>query len=215
VVLASYALSALFRVARAHGEPITCELGYGEPAVYKQPVDESLIEANNWITAFFLGLIRRDNETLNELCLTSADDLRRSSTRHPEYRYLFANALRAHWLRDRKTTKYLLGAIKAANPKTQKFHNEKHVRDIDVPLMQLFLCILSEDSRIEEKAIDAIKLHKGYWGASSRRDDRIGFISIGLTAMLSLADRRGLTVHIESDYTPSRLVTRDFTDMSE
>jgi len=117
--IAAQAYTGLFVVQRAGGKRVEWMVG-DEVFVYEgKTVDESLCHAGRWLKAFHLALICRDDGLLDELCKTTTDQLRKSSTTHPEYVYLLVDAYRGYWTEADNTFGLFLAALRRTDPEME------------------------------------------------------------------------------------------------
>jgi len=197
--LACDALQCHFRVGVDRSEPIECQLN-GQSVRYSTAIDESKIEATKWLNAYWLSIILHDAEGLNELCKVPIETIRRSTTRHPEFRLLFVEALMSYWQERDTTGQLLLKSMKATDP--EKFDVPKSwTLHIDVPLIHSFSYAVSEDGRFQDAMVEAIKKHKKFWSSTaSRKDDWEGFLSLGLSAVSAIGVGRRCTMDVQSEY---------------
>ncbi len=198
--VAAQALAGLFLVDSAGGQAVRLVLGE-TTVTCAGPVEESLVHASRWITGFWLAIICRDSALLDALCRTPPARLRASSTQHPEYRYLLADALQGFWRGEQDTPARIIAAMRATDPNRPDVSARDWVLNIDVPLIQLLFYAVAEDPRFSQALAQGVELHKAYWSATAeRRADWEGFVSFGLTALAVLGADRGLPVDVESEY---------------
>ncbi len=171
-------------------------------------VNESIVEPRKWITGYFAAHIVRSDDIIDSLCETSGDMLRESSTKHPEYRYLFVDALRAFHVRSRDTMGILLQAVQATDPERPDIRKPDWVLDIDVPIMKTLFYTFDDFEKFEDTLVDALESHKGYWSqTAARRRDPDGFLPVALNGICAIAHDFNIPFEVESEYLPAELVS--------
>jgi hypothetical protein len=171
-----------------------------------EAVPDDIVHAENWLGGFFLAAITRDGARLDALGQVPTERLRASSTRSPEYAYLYVDALRAFRQQDAQAPSLLLQALEAADP-ARVGEAAGHVLDIVVPQMEVLFRLMDADALGFNAALArALELHREYWSQGDRARDPRGFIAFALTALCGFAHDRGLAVAAQSDYLPLALV---------
>lgn len=74
----------------------------------------------NWITAFWLAIVCREQDRMTALCEVPLDVMRASGTLYDEFIYLWIDALQAYWLERPGLADKLLAAIEASYPALSK-----------------------------------------------------------------------------------------------
>lgn len=170
-------------------------------------VDESIVEPRKWITGHFLGHICRSEDVLNSLSQTTSETLRKSSTTHPEYRYLLVDALRAYWAKAAETKRLLVNVMEATDPDRPDIQKPEWVLNIDVQTIRVLFYTLEGSEEFENALIHALELHKKYWSKTKqRRRDYLGFLPIELNGICAIAHDRGINFDVQSEYLPPVLV---------
>jgi hypothetical protein len=206
--LSGEATAALFSVGFATKKPVTFTIK-DENVTTEDGVDESHLHAGRWLNAFYLAVISHESATLDRLCKISGDDLKKSSTTSPAYRYLFVEALRHFWLKKEGVDQLFLDAMKGADPELPGAP-KMWVLQIDVPLIHTFYYAISDKKEFNEALLAGVEKHKQHWSKGKLKDDCEGFTSLGLTAAAALAKGRGLEIAVESDYIPDYLIGDGF-----
>lgn len=203
--LASQASAAIYTIATVL--PATVPLGEGDPVTYTTPPDSDTVEVSGWIEGFFLAALCRDVPSLSLLCAASVEPMRRSRSRHPEYRYPFMEALRAFWRGEGDCRGLALEAMRMTDPTRPDIYGKKYTLYIDVHLIRLLFLISANDPEVEDALFTALKDHKKYWSRKDLCLDTDGFLSIPLLGLAALAYDRGIRFEVESEYLPMWLVT--------
>lgn len=208
--IAARASAALFEAKSASpSSPVSVTLVDEAPITYTSPPNESTIDVGAWLNGFYLAKILRDHESLKMICQTDPESLRVSSTRGPEYLYLYTRALRDFQTRNwSKLVDMLLAAVKATDPKRPDVHDKDWALDLHVPELEVLICVVTKDAKFGDALRRAVELHKEFW--SQKRDYRMnsyrGFISVPLTALARMGLDQGLTFDVESPYIPNELL---------
>lgn len=108
--------------------PVSVQLGEGAPVLYSTRPPESCVTAFEWIRALYLNVLCREAATLDALCQTAPDSLRSSTTKNPEYRYLYMNAFQAFHTGRPDFVKLIVAAVEATDPERPDIY------DADAPL---------------------------------------------------------------------------------
>lgn len=205
--IAGQASSALFVTASTERLPVTLRLGKDE-CVYSTRSDESTVHALSWLRGFFLNAICRQSGPIDDMYKVPTDLLRRSSTKSPEYRYLFVDALKAFWNGEQRCSTLILNALEATDPERSDIRAGDWTLYLDVPQLQLLFYIASEDNDFEKNLPKAADLHSEYWTSNKkRRDDWEGLFSIELTALSAIARDRGMPFQTDVLTIPDWLVS--------
>jgi Immunity protein 49 len=210
--LAARASTAIFVFAQLEDPPRYFSLGEGPPVTYPEPSSESCVELSTWQKAYYLAMITRQRDLLDELCQTPVDLLRRSSTGP----------------RDREGLSYRL--IELFQFIGREEHFTQHpvfveweafctsgpggsapgiVAYLGAPLLRVLKQFERRDEVGFNNALtEALQLHKKYWSSKEKlRKDFEGLVSLPLTAVAALAWDRGMRFDVESDYMPRSWVT--------
>jgi hypothetical protein len=203
--LSAQAHAALF--AAAGVLPVTVPLGDDEPVTYTKAPDESTVDAYTWIEGFLLAALCRDTASLELLCRAPVGLIRRSSTRNPEYRYVFLEALRAFWLEDADPGTLAVHAMHLTDPDRDDIHSRNYTLFIDVHLIRLFFFVHAKDPDFADGLVVALRDHKEYWSNKERSHLSDGFLARNLLGLAALAYDRGIPFEVDSEYLPMWLVT--------
>jgi hypothetical protein len=205
--VAAQATAGLFVAVNANpSAPVTLRLGEGEPVTYTSPPDESTVTVDEWISAFYLNALCRDVAALAALCRTSPDSLRASTTKNPEYRYLYMQGLQEFRAGNRGVHETLIAALEATDPDRPDVYDDDWALYLDVPQLEVLMYAIGRDAQFGPALAKAVEEHKKYWSKTKdRRRDYDGFVCLELTALCPFARERGLTWEVESPYLPTHL----------
>ncbi len=203
--LASQAHAAFF--AAAGILPVTVLLGDGEFVTYASAPEESTITVLRWIEGFFLAALSRDAASLDLLCRAPVEPMRRSSTRNPEYRYAFREALRAFWMQDIDPGALAVRAMELTDPDREDVYDREYTLYIDVHLIRLFFFVHAKDPDFAGGLVLALRDHKKYWSKKGRNHLADGFLALNLLGLAALAYDRKIPFEVDSEYLPKWLVT--------
>jgi|GEM_PF-2354813 len=183
----------------------------GKPVAFDSVSDNSILNASEWIDAFYLGCIARRTENLDALCKIPLQMIRQSTTVDLDFRYSFVETLQAMHLKwpNPETGELLLSALEQTDPDQYILRAPDWVLSLDVEQLGLLGRFLSGDTVAFESAlIKAVHSHKQFWSKKEdRRKDSTGFLSFPLTAIASLAYDNGFRFDLDSEYVPMWLVT--------
>ena len=207
--LASRATAALFAVAAAETFPIEVVVTEGPPVRYTFAPESSLVHPNRWLDGFFLAALCRDYDSIQALFETPSDLLRASSTRCPEYAYLFVDAICGYLEGAKDTGQRLVKALAATDPERSDLMPDWAL-NIDVPKIELFYLIAAGDHSGFAAALPrAVEGHRNYWSKLKNRDvsrNPDGFLALGPLGLAAIAYDRKMPVSVDSDYFPLALI---------
>ncbi|MDP1979216.1 immunity 49 family protein [Undibacterium sp.] len=205
--LAAEARSALFATALNPQGPVVARLGEGEPVIYKSAPDESSVYIGAWLDGFFLNVICGDVDAIKLLCQVPNELFLRTSTRGSEYLYHYKDALCAYVNGTEGVVEGILAALRATDPDRPDIHDRSGTLLLDVPQLEIFMYLISENPKFEETLNLALEKHRDYWSSTqqSQRNFR-GFISIPLTGLAALGRNRDIKFDVASPYLPMDLV---------
>ncbi|WNM30021.1 immunity 49 family protein [Streptomyces sp. Li-HN-5-11] len=209
VVTAMQLYSALFAVTATEDGTVQCRIAHGMrtiPAIGPR----SYADAGNWLTAFWLSVICRDQRRLTQLCQVPLECLRSPEEGFDEYIYHWVAALQAYWLQRPGLVEELTAALQGSHPEVATIAPRDLLQNILYPPINLFYRFLRRDEPGFNQALtEAVELHKAYWTADEdRTDDPSGMAALAPLAVACLAYDGGLKINVESDYLPKHLLER-------
>ncbi|MEU8590171.1 immunity 49 family protein [Streptomyces sp. NPDC048664] len=167
-------------------------------------------DAGNWLTAFWLAVICRDQKRLTQLCEVPLDRLRAPDGAYGEYIYHWVAALQAYWLRRPELVDELTRAFELSHPDVARIAPRDLLQNILYPPINLLYGFLRQDGPGFNQALaEAVELHKAYWTADEgRAHDPSGMVALAPLAVACLAYDGGIPVEVETDYLPKHLLQR-------
>ncbi|MEU4149570.1 immunity 49 family protein [Streptomyces sp. NPDC026659] len=168
--------------------------------------------AGNWLSAFWLAIVCRDQARMTELCEVPLQVLRASGVRGDEYVYNWIDALQTYWMERPGLVEKLGSAIDNSFPEVAMIAPRDLLQNVLYPPINLFYQFLRKDhSAFNVALMEALQLHRTYWTADDERANEFaGVVSFSLLAITCLAYDAGFPIDVESDYLPKHLLERDW-----
>ncbi|MGM0359350.1 immunity 49 family protein [Streptomyces griseoaurantiacus] len=209
VVTAMQVYSALFAVTGATEGTVQCRIDHEVrtlPAIGPRPY----ADAGNWLTAFWLAVVCRDQKRLTELSQIPLDRLRSEEGAYDDYIYHWVAALQAYWSRRPGLVEELTAAMQQSHPDVATIAPRDRLQQVLYPPINLFCRFLRQDAPGFNQALtEALELHKAYWTADEdRTGDPSGMMALAPLAVACLAHDGGIPIEVESDYLPKHLLER-------
>ncbi|MDG9716422.1 immunity 49 family protein [Streptomyces sp. DH24] len=169
-------------------------------------------DAGNWLTAFWLAIVCRDQKRMTRLCEIPLDRLRSPEGAYDEYVYHWVDALQTYWLQGPGLVEKLTAAIEGSSPDVATTAPRDLLQQVLYPPIDLFYRFLRQDrDGFDEALAQALSLHKLYWTADEdRAKDAEGRIALAPLAIACLAHDGGIPVDVESEYLPHHLLQRSW-----
>ena len=166
--------------------------------------------AGNWLTAFWLSVVCREQARMTRLCEVPLDVLRASGAEYDEYIYHWIDSLQTYWLERQGLGEKLITAIQTSSPDVTRIANRDLLDKILYQPINLFQYFLRKDHDGFNRALhEALQLHKAFWTATEEREESVeGYLALGVLAIACLAYDAGFSIDVESDYIPSELLNR-------
>ncbi|RST14431.1 hypothetical protein E2C00_13445 [Streptomyces sp. WAC05374] len=201
--------SAMFAVATRSEGTVECRIA-DETRTLRALGPGLHANPGNWVSAFWLAIVCRDQARMTALCEVPLDVLRASGTQYDEFVYLWIDALQTYWLERPGLGEKLLAAIEASYPNAIEVADMELVERILYQPVNLFQCFLRKDhAAFNQALVEALEMHKLYWTASEKRERSVaGYLALGPLAIACLAYDAGFPIEVESDYLPSELLNR-------
>ncbi|MCX0243941.1 immunity 49 family protein [Streptomyces drozdowiczii] len=201
--------SALFAASVVNEGTVECRINRKLRTI---PAAGSMVLANagNWLSAFWLAVICRDQERMTLLSEIPLERLRSPQGQYDEYIYHWVDTLQTWWLRGPGLADKLIATIEASDPSVAQIAPRDLMDGILYPPINLFYHYVRQDRDGFAPALaDALKLHKAYWTLTEDRTTDIdGSIALGPLAIACLAYDADFPLDIESDYLPTHLLQR-------
>lgn len=168
-------------------------------------------DAGNWLTALWFVIICRDQPRMDAMCRIPLDVLRSSGVGGDEYVHHWVDALQTYWHEQPGLPEKLTAALERSHPDIATVTPRDLLQCVLYPPINLFHRFLRRDhDGFNEALVEALELHKAYWGAPERSTDIAGFLALGPLAMACLAYDAGFPIEVESEYLPVRLLDRSW-----
>lgn len=211
VVTAMQIGSAMFAVTGADEGSVQCRIDgrtRNIPVIGPRPY----ADAGNWLTAFWLAVVCRDQKRMTQLCEIPVERLRSAEGEYDEYVYHWVAALQAYWLRQAGLVDELVAAIEGSYPETAVVTPTDLLQGVLYPPINLFHRFVRKDEGGFNQALaEALELHKAYWTADEdRAKDPDGRLALGPLAIACLAYDGGIPIEVESEYLPAHLLQRSW-----
>ncbi|MBX9396754.1 immunity 49 family protein [Streptomyces sp. TRM72054] len=201
--------SAMFAVTGQTEGAVDCRIHHKIrhiPAIGPRPY----ADAGNWLTAFWLAIVCRDQKRMTELCEVPLDRLRSPEGTYDEYIYHWVAALQAYWLQRPGLVEELTAALQGSHPDAAAVAPRDLLQHILYPPINLFYRFLRKDhDGFNQALVESLELHKAYWTADEdRAKDPEGRIALAPLAIACLAHDGEIPIEVESDYLPKHLLQR-------
>ncbi|MEU9368010.1 immunity 49 family protein [Streptomyces avermitilis] len=199
--------SALFAVTGASEGAVECRINRKLrtlPALGPQ----STADAGNWLTAFWLAVICREQERMTQLCEIPLERLRSPEGQYDEYIYHWVDTLQTYWLRRPGLVEKLTATFEASDPTVARVAPRDLLQGVLYPPINLFYHFVRRDEAgFSPALVEALKLHQVYWTLNEERATDIdGSIALGPLAIACLAYDGEIPIEVESDYLPKHLL---------
>ncbi|WP_446038374.1 immunity 49 family protein [Streptomyces sp. SID1121] len=209
VVNATQLGSALFEVTAVSEGTVECRIDRTLrtlPAVGPRPT----ADAGNWLTAFWLAVICRDQGRMTRLCDIPLERLRSPEGKYDEYIHHWVDVLQTYWQRRPGLVEKLTATLQASDPSVARIAPKDMLQGLLYPPLNLFYHFVRKDEEGFSPALEeALKLHRLYWTLDEdRAADISGSIALGPLAVACLAYDADIPIEVESEYLPKHLLER-------
>ncbi|MFF3860285.1 immunity 49 family protein [Streptomyces sp. NPDC002209] len=216
-VLAMQVGSALFTAGTAQESPVPLRVGTLDE-VRRLPATgpQDYLHAGNWLTAFYLAVICRENDRLKQLAQVPVEFLRASGAEFDEYVYAWIETLQNFWSGRPETWDTLVTAVQGTAPEQARIAGSELILKVLYPPLELFqLYLRREEQAFTESLAQALTWHKEYWTANEARSlSGDGLVALAPLAIACLAYDADMTLGVESDYLPKHLIKRSWVGES-
>ena len=201
--------SALFRSATSSQPTVECLIS-GKMRTIRSTGPQAPAHAGNWLTAFYLALVCREQGRLTELSKVPVSLLRESGAVFDEYIYDWVDTLQTYWKQGPALDDKLVAAIKGTDPEVLQAADRSLMLRVLYPPLNLFYRLLQGDGeRFNVELVKALESHKEYWTAEESTAAQVsGLVALGPLAMACLAYDGGIAIEVESGYIPKYLLER-------
>ncbi|MFI5528009.1 immunity 49 family protein [Kitasatospora sp. NPDC051853] len=207
---AAQAAAALFAVAGLEDGEGRVEARIGG-AVRTVGAGDSRREAHagNWLTAFWLAAVCREEGLLDGLAAVPVGVLRESGAVEEEYARLWVEALQAYRRQEPEVRGKVEALEAAAGSELAGIADREHLVKVVRPAVELFGRFVARDQAgFDAALVRALELHREYWTADGERAaTSTGFVALAPLAVACLAHDAGMRVEVASEYLPVGLVT--------
>ncbi|MFD8997144.1 immunity 49 family protein [Streptomyces abikoensis] len=201
--------SALFASATTTEETVSCRVNH-KMLTIPATGPRSHADAGNWLTAFWLAIVCRDQNRMTQLCKVPLEVLRASGADYDEYVYHWVDSLQTYWLEQPGLLDKLVAAIEGSHPDVARVADHELLNKVLYQPINLFHRFLRKDRDGFNTALqEALTLHREYWTADADREHSIsGAIALGPLAITCLAYDADFPIEVESEYVPNHLLNR-------
>ncbi|MDB1086315.1 immunity 49 family protein [Streptomyces sp. ACA25] len=203
--------SALFAAAVAPlGTTVACRINHEVRAIPATGA-QYFTDAGNWLTAFWLAVICRDQGRMSQLCRVPLSLLRDSGAEYDEYIYSWVDALQSYWTGRPGMADKLIAAFEGADPAVARAPRDLLLMILSAPIDLFYRFVRRDPEQINSSLVQALQLHKEYWTADEDRlSDVDGFVALGPLAIACLAYDAGHPINVQSEYLPEHLLKRSW-----
>jgi hypothetical protein len=205
--------SALFASGTAEQSAVPCRIGSrGEVKQLPATGPQDYLHAGNWLTSFYLAVICRENDRVNQLAQVPVSFLRESGAEFDEYVYAWVETLQNLWFGRQATWETLATAVDGTDPQNVRIASTELMLKILYPPLELFQHYLRrEPDRFNASLADALTWHKEYWTATEARAlSGEGLVALAPLALACMAHDADMPIEVESEYMPVALLRRSW-----
>ncbi|MEI5009093.1 immunity 49 family protein [Streptomyces sp. PmtA] len=203
--------AGLFISGAATEGPVPCRIGSkGEIKNLPATGPKEYLHAGNWLTAYYLAAICRENERLDQLARVPVSFLRASGVEFDEYIYAWVETLQNAWFGRRETWDTLVTAINGTDPAAPHIASAELMLKILYPPLEVFHRYQRQEPAPFNTALaEALTWHREYWsGSEDRSKSSEGLVALGPLAIACMAFDADIPVEVESEYLPKHLLER-------
>ena len=166
-----------------------------------------LADSIGWSRGFFAAMASRSHEALEILANVPMDLLRRSTTKAPDWLYLYYEAFAAFARREADAPDREVAALKAADPDRVEPALKDYVLDVvSTSLALLYEVMTRNQTGFDAALLAALKGHKHYYGRGKQKHDILGQLALTPLALCVVARDGGMTIGVESDSIPRSVI---------
>lgn len=172
-----------------------------------------LANADNWLTAFYLAILCREQGRMTMLAEVPIGLLRASGVACDEVVYDWIDTLQTYWKEGPDIGAKLNKAIDGTDPDRPSIVGRAYMlRIVYPPMIQLYRILLNEPGKFDAALIHALELHREFWSSDmeGRSMDARGLVALAPLALACLAHDGGLSVDVESPFLPTHVLKRDW-----
>ncbi|MEU4998735.1 immunity 49 family protein [Streptomyces sp. NPDC021622] len=205
--------SSLFISGVATDGPVPCRVGsHGEVKNLPATGPQEYLHAGNWLTAYYLAVICRENERLDQLARVPVSFLRASGMEFDEYIYAWVETLQNAWFGRQETWDTLVTAINGTDPAAPHIASAELMLKVLYPPLEIFHRYQRQDPEpFNEALAKALTWHKEFWSEDETRSKSSeGLVALGPLAIACMAFDADMPIEVESEYLPKALLQRSW-----
>ncbi|KJK49857.1 hypothetical protein UK23_12655 [Lentzea aerocolonigenes] len=208
-VMAMQTANAIFEIANAGAGEVRVLIGEQTVTV---PAGSTwdIANAGNWVTAYYLAVICREQDRLKMLAETPIDLLRASGADFDEYIYAWVDTLQTYWQEGPDIGAKLQTAIEGTDPNVAEVSENLMLKVLFPPINLFYRFLENQREEFNAALAQALELHKEYWDTPDEGRNYMpnGAVPLGVLAMTCFAYDAEFPIEVESDYLPKHLVQR-------
>ncbi|WP_216899213.1 immunity 49 family protein [Nocardia alni] len=212
VVQAMQVAVAMFAVTGQDSGTVECRIN-NEVRHLRAIGRRPYVNAGNWLTAFWLAVVSRDQDSMTRLSEIPVERLRAPEGHFDEYIYHWVDVLQTFQLRQPGLADKLIATIESSRPEIATITPRDQLQYILYQPINLFrLYVRDKRDEFGPALVEALELHKLYWTADEdRANDPYGRIALGPLAIARFAYDDDFPIDVESDYLPAHLLRPDWS----
>ncbi|OIK27346.1 hypothetical protein VT52_012330 [Streptomyces malaysiense] len=203
----------LFAAGTASEGTVPCRVGStGEVKNLPATGPQDYLHAGNWLTSFYLAVICRENDRVDQPARVPVSFLRASGAEFDDYVYSWVEALQNLRFGRREVWDTLATAIDGTAPEVAGIAGpELMLKILYPPLELLHRYLRREADEFNATLADALTWHKEYWTANEARSrSGEGLVALAPLAVACMAYDAGMPIGVESEYLPRALLRRSW-----
>jgi hypothetical protein len=199
--------SAMFETMATVGGTVECRINH-ELLTLPATGLRHFSFAGNWLKAFWLAIVCREQERMTKLCEYPVDQLRKGDVVADEYLYNWIDTLQTYWLEKPGLVDKLISTIELSSPEVATRTPRDMLQQLTYQPINLFYNFFRRNhDGFNEALHEALMHHKAFWTADpDRLEDLDGSLALGPLAMACLARDAGFELDVESGYLPQHLL---------
>ncbi len=208
-VMAMQAANAIFEIANADQGEVRILVGERTVTVPAGSTRD-IAHAGNWVTAYYLAVVCREQDRLKMLAETPIELLRASGAEFDEYIYAWVDTLQTYWHEGPDIGAKLQAAIQGTDPETTGTSSELMLKILYPPINLFYRFLQNQRAEFNDALAEALELNKEYWDTPEEGRNYMpnGTLPLGPLAMTCFAYDAEFPIEVESDYLPKHLVQR-------
>lgn len=212
VVTAMQIASAIFVSATTTAAAVEVRIG-GRMHTIPASRPRRHVTADNWLTAFYLAVLCREQGRLTMLSEVPLGLLRVNEAGYDEVIFTWIDVLQTYWQEGPGIGPKLQAAFEGTDPDRPTQVGREHMLKIVYPPVNLLYRFLQEQrAEFNTALVQALELHRDYWSSDvdERSADPEGLVALAPLAMACLAHDAGFPVEVESEFLPTHILRRSW-----